>query len=514
MKTKNIFQIKIAAAFILFAIFSCADAQIELKLGGEKVRLKRVVNETALVYSSNDTTIVTDLMRQGIFIDERVNKNAPGNENEYVLFSLNASEKKKFVRAVESFNTRNINDVNVAPVFEYDNSLNILTDEFILKFKDHISEAAKRTFLAANKMEIINTDPYVPGQYLIRYTDVSPEVALNRLSAYDSSIIKFIEPNFIQIIKTRPSAENPNVVPQQVLAPSSGTPNDSLLNFQWYLHNRGTPSGRAGADIKGVTSWDISRGSEEIIIAVLDEGVDTGHRDLRNKIVKPYDAVGDDAIQDPQPKAGHGTACAGIAAAATHNLSGISGIGWNCKIMPVRIAEINPENRWVTSSQIIARGIRRAAEQGAHVLSCSWGGGVPSTAVNDAIDFAISKNCILVFAAGNNNGPVSYPAKLSLQKNVVAVSATNEWDESKSPTTQDRENWWGTNFGPEVTVAAPGVHICTTDISGPGRGYDTNSDYIFNFNGTSSATPLVAGAMAMLTTKESQVSMYVSDTED
>jgi thermitase len=103
------------------------------------------------------------------------------------------------------------------------------------------------------------------------------------------------------------------------------------------------------------------------------------------------------------------------------------------------------------------------------------------------------KGCVIAIASGNSNGPVQYPANLP---NMLCVGASNEWDERKSPTSQDGENWWGSCFGAELSLVAPGVHIATTDISGP-AGY-TPEDYILTFNGTSSATPHVAAAAALV----------------
>ena len=189
---------------------------------------------------------------------------------------------------------------------------------------------------------------------------------------------------------------------------------------------------------------------------------------------------------------------AGIAAAMTSNSKGISGIGWKVKIMPVRIA-YGVGGGWWTTAAIIADGIETAVDRGAHVLSNSWGGGYPSDTINEAIDYAITHNRVVVFAAGNGAGPVSYPANLSLKRVIIAVSATNEWDKLKTKTSADGEYWWGSSFGPEINVAAPGVHMYTTDISGSG-GYSPG-DYYAKFNGTSSATPLVAGTAALVLSK-------------
>jgi thermitase len=105
---------------------------------------------------------------------------------------------------------------------------------------------------------------------------------------------------------------------------------------------------------------------------------------------------------------------------------------------------------------------------------------------------------VVVFAAGNDNGPVSYPATLS---QVIAVGALSPCDERKAPTSCDGEYFWGSNYGSELDIAAPGVHMYSTDIQGS-AGYNTSAspggDYYYNFNGTSSATPVVAGVAGLL----------------
>lgn len=310
--------------------------------------------------------------------------------------------------------------------------------------------------------------------------------------------MKFIEPNFIRIYPQRPKIKREDIKPAK--RSPAATPSDTLYKKQWYLNNTGSPRGIRDADIDAPEAWDIHQGSASTIIAIIDEGVDTNHTDLKDKIVSPYDATDGDDNQEPKPSDAHGTACAGIAAAVTNNGIGVAGIGWNVKIMPVRIAYSDSSGRyWITSDEIIEDGIRTAVNRGAHVLSNSWGGGSPSGAINSGIDYAVTNNCVVVFAAGNSSGPVIYPANLSTGKVVIAVSATNEWDQFKTEKSFDREDWWGSCFGPEVSVSAPGVHIYTTDITGS-SGYSWG-DYISTFNGTSSATPLVAGTAALLLSK-------------
>jgi subtilisin family serine protease len=129
------------------------------------------------------------------------------------------------------------------------------------------------------------------------------------------------------------------------------------------------------------------------------------------------------------------------------------------------------------------------------------------------------RGCVVVVAAGNDSGPVAFPANLP---NVLAISASNEFDQPKTKISADGETWWGSNFGPEVDLAAPGVHNFTTDIVGAGGsnpGGTLNPDYIGNFNGTSSSTPIVAGIAGLVLTvnpklTELQVRRLLAETAD
>jgi subtilisin family serine protease len=100
---------------------------------------------------------------------------------------------------------------------------------------------------------------------------------------------------------------------------------------------------------------------------------------------------------------------------------------------------------------------------------------------------------VIVAAAGNDQGPVSFPARLPF---VLGVGASNPWDEMKTRTSRDGESWWGSNHGPGLDLLAPGVRIATTDLSGV-RGYGS-SDFVTDFNGTSASTPHVAAAAALV----------------
>jgi thermitase len=291
--------------------------------------------------------------------------------------------------------------------------------------------------------------------------------------------VNFVEPDFITLGHHIPSRVNNPVAPML---------SDPLVASQYAM-----------TITKALQAWAIQDGKREIVIAILDEGVDSSHKDLAAAIVGTYDGVDDDSFQEPNPWDGHGTSCAGLAAAVPNNSFGIRGSGGGCGIFGVRIARSAADGSpWQTSNEIIARAINWAWKNGASVLSNSWGGGAPSSVISNEFDKArkLGRNglgCVVVVAAGNDFNVVSFPGNLS---DVLTVAASNQYDEAKTLTSRDGETWWGTNHGIEVDVAAPGVQNLTTDISST-NGYDP-SDFYPRFNGTSSATPIVAGACGLV----------------
>jgi hypothetical protein len=278
---------------------------------------------------------------------------------------------------------------------------------------------------------------------------------------------------------------------------------DPLSSRQWPLNNIGQNGGKIDADLDVPEAWCKTTGDATIIVAVIDEGVDLGHPDLLANFVVGYDATdqpsGDTAGgQEPSSDDAHGTCCAGIIAAASDNDEGISGIAPGVSMMPVRIGYGNGLGDLMTSDAWIADGINWAWMNGADVLSNSWGGGTPSDTITNAIKNAKNNGrgglgCVVLFAAGNDDGTVIYPASL---KAVVAVGASSPCDQRKNTKSCDGELGWGSNYGLDLDVMAPGVQILTTDISGA-AGYVTG-DYMTNFNGTSAACPHAAGAVALM----------------
>jgi hypothetical protein len=269
--------------------------------------------------------------------------------------------------------------------------------------------------------------------------------------------------------------------------PTSGAP-DPMLDRQYALTITGA------LDVQAIVQGDAA-----IRIAVLDDGVDVGHPDLSPAVVATYDALDRDSFQQPNDWDSHGTCCAGLAAAVAGNGIGIRGVAAGCSLVAVRLAHSREKarNLWITSSAVMAEALRWAWKDGkADVLSNSWVA-PPSGAIMDQIEAAQTqgrngRGCVVLAAAGNEGGPVAFPASFD---GVIAVAASNQFDKVKTHDSADGETWWGSNHGPEIAVAAPGVANITTSVrrkaSGPGV-------YVDSFNGTSAATPIVAGACALL----------------
>lgn len=319
-----------------------------------------------------------------------------------------------------------------------------------------------------------------------------------------------------------------NIVFEECLALDlPGITSDPLSNRQWALRNVGQSGGTAGYDLNIQAAWDfLSRISgtklpsdpdNPVLVAVLDEGVDLEHEDLH--LVAGYDATYDPEVDPDHPDSrggpnswdGHGTACAGIIGARENGL-GVVGVAPGVKIMPVRIAYSEQgATGWTTTKAQIADGILWAAQNGARVLSNSWGGGLMNDLEDEAIQRAWQMGSVLVFSAGNNNrdwGPI-YPAS---REPTIAVGAMSPCGERKSPASCDGEWWWGSCYGiprggdrnTAVELVAPGVLIATTDITGDGGYIPSNAltgkdgNYTLSFNGTSSACPFVSGVLALM----------------
>jgi subtilisin family serine protease len=340
---------------------------------------------------------------------------------------------------------------------------------------------------------------HVPGQVLVRFKPSVPlwtkAVSLSLLRSRPISRIAALDIYVVEIDAEASVEEmvellgrNPNIAYAQPnhIYRAQVTPNDSLFGYQYALFNKGqqigwvpgSPVGNPNADIKAPQGWEETTGSSSIIIGIVDTGIDLTHPDLKNKVVGTgRDFVNTDSVAADDH--GHGTMVAGIAGAETDNGEGIAGVGWNCRLLPVKVLDALGTG---TEDHII-QGILWAVENGAKVISLSFGAPTTGQALKDAIKRIVETNGAVVIApTGNDNIAVASPA--SLDNYVLAVAATDHND----------ARWVFSNYGFEVDVAAPGYQIFTTYPVALSGG---SLPYRFQ-DGTSLAAAHVAGLAGLI----------------
>lgn len=278
-------------------------------------------------------------------------------------------------------------------------------------------------------------------------------------------------------------------------------PHDPQFGDQWALSNSGQRGGKKGADISATLAWATTTGSESVVVAVLDSGVDYTHEDLapnmwtRPASIAPYqdnelgvidDEYGFNAIDnqsDPMDENGHGTHCAGIIGAEGENSIGIAGVNWKVRIMPLKFMNAGGYGTTKDAIEAINYVINRKKEGvNVRIISASWGSTQRSRALEAVIRKAWENDILFVAAAGNastdNDRRPHFPSSYNVP-NVISVAALDRNDQLAA----------FSNYGAKsVTIAAPGVDILSTWL---GNAYEEKS-------GTSMATPVVSGVAALV----------------
>lgn len=373
--------------------------------------------------------------------------------------------------------------------------MRILYKQIVLRFKPGTPQTLRNAIIRDSGLHLFAENPLAPGQVTLSdEARLHPGEALVRLAAQLATLdeVAFATPDFIsQYRRSLPAA--------------TGNPSTK----QWHLRLIGASQ-----------AWKLGRGKRSVVVAVLDDGIDVEHPELRTNVLRhpdpdePRDLCGrdfylpdDDADHfNPRPKrfrapfeemAGndiHGTCCAGVAVGRGPKAYGMAP---NCRLLPVKVFHADD----LASDSRVADAIRYSA-QFADVISCSWGG-----AKSPDIEFALrdaraigrkGRGSVVVCASGNEESKqVNYPAS---DPNAMAIGASTDGEELA----------WYSNSGPQLCVVAPSNGgergIFTTDVSTQGRGFNTGTvaaggtDGLFtnDFGGTSSATPLVAGLCALI----------------
>lgn len=361
-----------------------------------------------------------------------------------------------------------------------------IAGEYVVQLKKNVSK--KTALLTLNKGMSVKVKRVIPNSDIVvlKINDnKNQKQTVSRL--LQSDVVQIAEPNYIYR--------------------TSRLPNDPEIGKLWGLVNSGQADsnksiGIAGVDIGAEKAWDIQTGNQDLLISVIDTGVDYNHKDLKGNIwtneaeangtpgvdddnngyvddIHGYDFVNKDG--DPMDDHGHGSHCSGTIAAKGDDNQGIVGVAWNAKIMGVKFLSKDGSG----SLDDAVEAIKYSTKMGVKIMSNSWGGGGYSEIMKEAIDEANAKGIVFTAAAGNHSGnndeSPSYPASYNVP-NVISVAAVDNRGRLATFSCFGRRT---------VHVAAPGVNVFS---SLPG-GYAS-------WSGTSMATPHVSGVVALLLSQD------------
>lgn len=388
----------------------------------------------------------------------------------------------------------------------------VATGEIYIVFAAGVSEDEQRIVLQEYSLQLV--ERRAADRVIARVTPASPNPFKVAMALKQVSLVKVAEPDI-----DTPLTEYEFVAPT-----------DDLLGHEWHLLNNGFVADtnyrlKKGADAKVVDAWKRlgNMGSSSITIAVIDNGFDTTHPDLRQKVVKPYD-LWSQSTELPQgdSRFTHGTPCASVALAAS-NGAGIVGSSPNARFMPV--------NGTSFSDRATEQMFDYCIKNGADVISCSWGTTDPTFRLNTLKEEAIAraarqgrngKGCVIVFAAGNED--LEYLNYYAAHPDVIAVSASTSQDQHASYANRGREVWVCAPSNGDWPILAARAWW-DEGLSGESGNYKfwrdgrSRGQYYKHFGGTSSATPLVAGICALILSanpdlKASEVKEILQKTAD
>ena len=474
---------------------------------GQPVKLLQRTTQITLTLTDRATRL-NDLLAAGQILEGlKLEKNV--SQNTYILSSKTATALD--IAQIEA-RLGEIPGVRVAPVYQspLTNTWLVATNEIIVSLRPGLK--AQEVFGNDSRFASYRSLLGTSDQFVVTLQEGLPNLATANALQSDRSF-QWASPNFYQ------QRERFFI------------PNDPLFGNQWHLNNTGQVGGTPDADVDAPEAWDVNAGgSSNVVVAVIDDGMQLNHPDLQLFIntgeiagngidddgngwiddVNGWDftsgGIGDNNPGPSVPDDAHATAVAGVAAGRGNNTLGVTGMAYNSRLLPVRIflggsatsdANIASAIYYAAGRTASGTGTWRAGD----ILNNSWGGGAFSSAISSAFTWASTsgrngKGAISYIATGNGSGaPVSFPANLSSTiPGVIAVGASTNLDQLASYS----------NVGPQVDFVAPSsggtARIVTTDRTGA-DGYssgDYTSTGTDGFGGTSSATPLSAGIGALI----------------
>jgi thermitase len=326
-------------------------------------------------------------------------------------------------------------------------------------------------FKASPSQDILNR---LGIEFAANVVGTIPSIRVTHLKVTDSGLA------LLHHLRNRPDVEFAEFDSVVHTSQSTFVPNDPYYNGTYTSSHNGNVDQWGPAAVSASAAWGVTLGSSNIVIAIVDTGVDDSHPDLASKIAGEYSYVG-----TTKDGFGHGTHVAGIAAGATNNDVGVAGMCPSCRILSVKV--LDDQGSGYMSD--VASGITYAASHGARVISLSLGGNNRSETLHSALDYALANNALPVCAMGNSSSGSNTPEP-AYWHDCLSVIATD----------QNGAKATFSNYGMKADVAAPGVAILSTMPTYPVTlntkyGYSMNYDAL---SGTSMATPMVSGIAGLV----------------
>jgi len=382
------------------------------------------------------------------------------------------------------------------------NKPRVVPGEIIVKYKAGIEESVIQNSLQRAGLRILRGSEALGFLHCATNT-VTVQAVTGALEACKADPnIEYVEPNYyLYAVETIPEGE-----PFAVKQGSPRVPNDPRFGEQWNMRNGND------ADIDGPEAWATQTGSNDVLVAIIDTGIDYNHEDLQEQMWRNPGESGDGKENngldddnngykddyrgwnfvfdnnDPYDNNQHGTHVSGTVGAVGNNGKGVAGVNWRVKMMAIKFLDQNGSG----TTEDAAEAIIYATKMGAKVLSNSWGGGENSRTLQDAIQYASDRGVLFIAAAGNESSntdrTANYPSTYDVP-NVVAVASSDRNDALSSFSNYGRYT---------VDLAAPGSSILSAQ---PLNRYQSLS-------GTSMATPHVAGVAALIWAQYPALNMH------
>ena len=352
---------------------------------------------------------------------------------------------------VESVRPDDLKDTTVREGEDNGGVSHYTVDEVVVKFRRPLRDEEILELRRQLDLSVVRKAGRLGAVYVFRSRDKTAK----ELMAYfrENWNPVYVEPHYLYLTNGRRAQA-------RAQADDGITPNDTYYAaYQWNLPAIATERG-----------WNLTRGSDDVVVAVIDTGVQSDHPDLKDRLTEGFNVISPG--QPPEDDVGHGTHVAGIIAATVNNAEGVAGMTWYTKIMPIKALD----GTGTGSTYSVAEAVIWATDHGADVINLSLGNYAEAAFLHDAIRYAVGRGVLVVAASGNDNTdrpgyPAAYPE-------VLAVAATDP----------DTGRAYFSNYGDYIDLAAPGTNIPSTY---PGGRYAALS-------GTSMASPHVAALIALV----------------